>query len=77
MRRKRVRQRPAAAPRDERPPDATGQTIDWMGVQSTAGGGCANEAGCLVVGLVALRAAPFVIWRVSRRLAAWRRSRRR
>ncbi len=76
MRRKQVRPRPDAAPRDDRPPDATGQTVDWIGVQASGGGGCGAEAVGIVGVLAALRAAPFVIWRVSRRLAYWRRSRR-
>ncbi len=60
MRKKRTRARPPTPDRDK-PPDATGLTIDWLGIQATDGG----AAGCLpfwfVGGLMALRAAPFVV----------------
>lgn len=60
--------RTAAAHDREKPPDATGLTIDWIGVSETGGGGQLLPA-WLVAGLVGLRAAPFVAWRVSKRLA--------
>jgi hypothetical protein len=67
MRRKRTRARHPAPDRDK-PPDATGLTIDWLGIQTTGGG----ALGCLpfwfVGGPMALRAAPFLLWKVSRRL---------
>jgi hypothetical protein len=68
MRAKRTRARPTAAPDREKPPDATGATIDWIGVQETGGGGQLLPV-WFVGGLAALRAAPFVAWRISRRLA--------
>ena len=68
MRAKRTRARPTAAPDREKPPDATGLTIDWIGAQETGGGGQLFPA-WIVAGLVGLRAAPFVAWRMSRRLA--------
>ena len=68
MRAKRTRARPTAAPDREKPPDATGLTIDWIGAQETGGGGQLLPA-WIVAGLVGLRAAPFVAWRMSRRLA--------
>jgi hypothetical protein len=72
MRAKRTRARPTAAPDREKPPDATGVTIDWIGVQETGGGGQLLPV-WFVGGLAALRAAPFVAWRISRRLARVRR----
>jgi hypothetical protein len=72
MRKKRTRARLPTPDRDK-PPDATGLTIDWLGIQATGGG----AAGCLpfwfVDGLMALRAAPFLVWKVSRRLFGARR----
>jgi hypothetical protein len=78
MRAKRTRTQtaPAPTPDDEHPPDATGQTIDWIGVQATGSGGQSIIPVWIVGGLAALRALPFIAWRVSRRLAARRRSRR-
>jgi hypothetical protein len=77
MRTKRARKRSPAEPGGAGAPDATGQTIDWIGVQETGGGGQLLPA-WIVAGLVALRAAPFVAWRVSRRLvSAGRRVSRR
>jgi hypothetical protein len=74
MGRKRSRARPPAPTRDK-PPDATGLTIDWLGVQATAGGGW-GDAAWIVGGLMALRAGPFLIWKVSRWLVkAHRRDR--
>jgi hypothetical protein len=68
MRKKRTRAQHPAPDRDK-PPDATGLTIDWLGIQATGSGG---GAGCLppwfVGGLMALRAASFLLWKVSRRL---------
>jgi len=54
MGRKRSRARPPA-PTWDKPPDATGLTIDWLGVQATAGGGW-GDAAWIVGGLMALRA---------------------
>jgi hypothetical protein len=72
MRRKRTRAQHPAPDRDK-PPDATGLTIDWLGIQATGSG----AAGCLpfwfVGGLMALRAAPFVVWKVARWLVRARR----
>ncbi len=72
MRKKRTRARTRAPDRDK-PPDATGLTIDWLGIQATGGG----AAGCLpfwfVGGLMALRAGPFLIWKASRWLVRARR----
>jgi hypothetical protein len=67
MRAKRARSRPATPVPPEKPPDATGLTIDWIAQQSVGGGGLLPW--WLVWGLVALRAAPFVAWRMARRLA--------
>jgi len=56
-------------------PEATREnlaTIDWIGVQETGGGGQLLPV-WFVGGLAALRAAPFVAWRISRRLARVRR----
>jgi len=72
MRRKRTRARLRAPDRDK-PPDATGLTIDWLGIQATGSGGPSVLPFWFVGGLVALRAAPFVVWRLSRRLIKARR----
>jgi hypothetical protein len=68
MRPKRRRTTAAPAHRQDKPPDAAGLTIDWIGVQETGGGGQLLPV-WLVAGLVGLRALPFVVWRLSRRLA--------
>lgn len=67
MRAKRTGSRSATPKPDGKPPDATGLTIDWITQQSVAGGGLLPW--WLVWGLAALRAAPFVMWRLARRLA--------
>jgi hypothetical protein len=67
MRRKRTRTRPAAPASDEHPPDATGLTIDWVGVQATGSGPVSAVEVFVVGGLAALRALPFVAWRAARR----------
>jgi hypothetical protein len=67
MRKRRARARHAAPDRDK-PPDATGLTIDWLGIQATGSGWASAVPVFIVGGLVVLRAAPFVVWRVSRRL---------
>ena len=72
MRKKRTRARRPAPDRDK-PPDATGLTIDWIGVQATGSGGQTVIPFWIVGGLMALRAAPFLVWRVSRRLIKARR----
>jgi len=72
MRKKRTRARPRAPDRDK-PPDATGLTIDWIGVQATGSGGATVIPTWIVGGLMALRAAPFLVWKVSRRLFRARR----
>jgi len=72
MRKKRTRARPPAPDRDK-PPDATGLTIDWIGVQATGRGGATVIPPWIVGGLMALRAAPFLVWKVSRRLFRARR----
>ncbi len=69
MRAKRTHKQPAPAPDTGRPPDATGLTIDWIGTIATGGGGAGMLPVWLVVGLTAVRAAPFVVWRATRRLA--------
>jgi hypothetical protein len=68
MRQKRTRTRSAAPPSDEHPPDATGLTIDWIGVQATGSGGVSAVWVFVVGGLAALRALPFVARRAARRL---------
>jgi len=72
MRKRRIRAR-NPAPDREKPPDATGLTIDWLGFQATGSGGGSVLPFWIVGGLVALRAAPFVVWRLSRRLIKARR----
>ena len=72
MRMKRTRARRPAPDRDK-PPDATGLTIDWIGIQATGSGGQTVIPFWIVGGLMALRAAPFLVWRVSRRLIKARR----
>ena len=72
MRKKRTRGRPPA-PDGDKPPDATGLTIDWIGVQATGSGGATVIPTWIVGGLMALRAAPFLVWKVSRRLVKARR----
>jgi hypothetical protein len=67
MRKRRTRARHPAPDRDK-PPDATGLTIDWLGIQTTGAGGASILPFWFVGRLMALRAAPFVVWRVSRRL---------
>ena len=67
MRQKRTRPRPAAPVSDEHPPDATGLTIDWVGVQATGSGPVSAVEVFVVGGLAALRALPFVAWRAARR----------
>jgi hypothetical protein len=69
MRAKRARSRPATRKPDDKPPDATGLTIDWIAQQSVAGGGATLLPWWFVWTLVAVRAAPFVAWRIARRLA--------
>lgn len=59
---------PRPAPDRDKPPDATGLTIDWLGIQTTGGGGASVLPIWIVGGLMVLRAAPFVVWRVTRRL---------
>jgi hypothetical protein len=72
VRKRRTRARHPASDSDK-PPDATGLTIDWLGIQTTGSGGPGVLPFWLVGGLVALRAAPFVVWRLSRRLITARR----
>ncbi len=72
MRKRRTRARPRAPDRDK-PPDATGLTIDWLGIQATGSGWASAIPFLIVGGLMALRAAPFLTWKVSRRLANARR----
>jgi hypothetical protein len=68
MRKRRTRARHPALDRDK-PPDATGLTIDWLGIQATgSGGGASFLPFWFIGGLMVLRAAPFLVWRVSRRL---------
>jgi len=67
MRQKRTRPRPAAPASDEHPPDATGLTIDWVGVQATASGPVSAVEVFVVGSLAALRALPFAAWRAARR----------
>jgi len=50
MRKKRTRARPPAPDRDK-PPDATGLTIDWIGVQATGSGGATVIPTWIVGGL--------------------------
>lgn len=66
MKAKRTRAVPDRRPRRKSPPDATGQTIDWIGVQETGGGGQLLPV-WLVGGLVAIRSVPFMV----RRAAGW------
>ena len=68
MRAKRTRTRPGATPGGEDAPDATGQTIDWIGTQATGGGGASVLPEFVVGGLAALRAAPFLARKAARRL---------
>jgi len=68
MRRKRTRAAPAPTPDEGKPPDATGLTIDWIGVQATGSGGPGLLGSWVVVGLTAVRAAPFLAWKAARRL---------
>ncbi len=75
MRAKRTHGAPAVSPDHEplpdheRPPDATGLTIDWIGVQETGGGGQLLPA-WLVAGLTAVRAVPFLVRRAASRPTA-------
>ena len=55
-------------PSDEHPPDATGLTVDWIGVQATGSGGTPAVWVFVVGGLAALRALPFVVWKAVHRL---------
>jgi hypothetical protein len=68
MRRKRTGKRPAAPPSDEHPPDVTGLTVDWIGVQATGSGGTPAVWVFIVGGLAAIRALPFVVWKAVQRL---------
>ncbi len=67
MRAKRTHAARPPAKDDGRPPDATGLTIDWIGVQETGGGGQLLPA-WLVASLVGLRAIPFLARRAAARL---------
>jgi len=79
MRAKMRTRRLRAARRDGgKPPDATGLTIDWIGVQATGSGGSSAVPAGIVAVLAALRAAPFLVRRTSGRLVlAGRRISRR
>jgi hypothetical protein len=47
----------------------TGEMLDWYGLQVTGGGGPSTAEGAgLVAVLMAVRAAPYVVWRAARRL---------
>lgn len=68
MRAKRTHSAPPSPPEDEEhPPDATGLTIDWIGVSETGGGGQLLPA-WLVAGLTAVRGVPFLAQRAAARL---------
>jgi hypothetical protein len=67
MRAKRTHAARAVTTDDGSPPDATGLTIDWIGVQETGGGGQLLPA-WLVASLVGLRAVPFLARRAASRL---------
>ncbi len=72
MRAKRTHSAPPPPPDDdEHPPDATGLTIDWIGVQETGGGGQLLPA-WLVASLVGVRAVPFLVRRTAARLTGRR-----
>ena len=62
---------------DEHPPDATGLTIDWVGVQATGSGPVSAVEVFVVGGLAALRALPFVAWGAALRHAPRAGGRRR
>jgi hypothetical protein len=71
MRAKRVpsHRQPVAPPR-ETAGGHTGEMIDWYGLQATGGGGPSTAEGAgLFVMLMAVRAAPYVVWRAVGRLA--------
>jgi hypothetical protein len=52
-------------PDRDKPPDATGLTIDWLGIQATGSGAASILPFWFVGGLMALRAAPSRSVRVS------------
>jgi hypothetical protein len=73
MRAKRTHSAPPPPPdADEHPPDATGLTIDWIGVQATGGGGAGILPAWLVAALAAARAVPFLARRAVARLTGRR-----
>ena len=73
MRAKRTHSAPLSPPDDdEPPPDATGLTIDWIGVQATGGGGAGILPAWLVAGLTAARGVPFLARRAAARLTGRR-----
>jgi hypothetical protein len=69
MRAKRAGSCSATRKPDDKPPDATGLTMDWIAQQSVGGGGETLLPWWFVWMLVAVRAAPFVAWRIARPLA--------
>ena len=76
MKVRRGRRRRGTATAPGKPADATGLTIDWIGVQATGGGAASLLPWWLVWALVAIRALPFIAWNASRRLAGFARRRR-
>jgi hypothetical protein len=73
VRAKRIHSAPPSPPDgEEHPPDATGLTIDWIGVQATGGGGAGILPAWLVAGLTAARGVPFLARRAAARLTGRR-----
>lgn len=73
MRAKRSPLRPANRNRDpEARGDQAGVTVDWLGVQATGSGGASVAPWWLIGALMAIRALPYLVWRMARRLVGRR-----